>query len=144
MYTKRVVAPVLALMVAGTAFAISAPGAGSAVLQNQQPGPNQIIVVLSCSPNQGAGIRVNPFRRNLGANDTATWRSVGNYQGQYAIIPSGTFPWTLSNGGNSDGNGNVTGAPPAGGAPNGVYSYLVSFVCNGETVVLDPRMEVPR
>ncbi len=143
MYTKQVVAFALTLVVAAAALAMSVPSAGSEILQNQQPGPNQIIVVLTCTPNQGAGIRVNPFRRTLGATDTATWRRVGGFNGPYSIIPNEPFPWTLSNGGNSEGE-DVTGVPPAGGVPNGVYSYSVSFVCNGETVVLDPRMEVPR
>ena len=142
MNTKRVVVFALALAVAGTAFAMSAPRTGPEMLQNQNPGPNGIIVVLTCN-NNNVGIRVNPYRRTLDADDTATWRSVGNYQGQYSIIPDGTFPWTLSNGGNSD-NGQVTGTPPSGGVPDGTYSYSVSFVCNGETVVLDPRMQVPR
>lgn len=140
----RVVSSVLVVgvVVAASALAtaLQAPQSGQ---EGGQPGPNQIIVVLNCSPEMGGGIRVNPFRRHLASDATATWRRVGGYTGEYSIEPVGFFPWTLSNGGVSDANGEITGTPPEGGAPNGTFQYVVRFTCNGDEVVLDPRMEVP-
>ncbi len=37
----------------------------------------------------------------------------------------------------------VTGTPPSGGVGDGTYYYKVKFMCDGDEVVLDPRMDVP-
>lgn len=144
MRTKLVTGWLLMLVTAGATLALSARGvAGEATsaVEQEQGAPNQIIVVLNCSPQQGGGIRVNPYRRNLASDATATWTRVGGYQGPFTIEPVGFFPWELSNDGTSSG-GTVTGTPPEDGAPTGVFFYKVKFTCNGDEVVLDPRMEV--
>ena len=135
----------MVLLIAGTAVAASVRGMAPETLEAGRPrvqATQQIIVVLTCNQGQ-AGIRVNPYRRNLASNDDAKWRRVGGYNGSFTIEPAGTFPWTLSNGGTSDANGEVTGTPPSSGVSDGTYSYAVKFTCNGDEVVLDPRMEVP-
>ena len=146
MRTRPVMDWLQALTIAATATVLIAIG-GCAPSQEFQeferpPGDTEVIVVLTCTPN-GAGVRVNPFRRYIDAAETVTWTQVGSFLGEYTIAPDGDFPWSLSTGGTSS-RGQVEGTPPAAGVPEGEYRYLVRFTCNGEEVVLDPRMEVPR
>ena len=142
MRTRPVTLVLLALMITVAAMALIA--CSRMGLQDSPPGLNQIHVVLTCSTNQGAGIRVNPYRRDLDPGDIVTWRGVGSYKGAFTIEPYGHFPWSLDPPGGTSSDGDVTGTPPAGGVLEGEYRYLVRFTCNGEEVVLDPRMEVPR
>ena len=112
MLIRRVAFCSLLLVFAGSAFETNATGGVSEARPGHQaPGQDQIIVVMTCSQNQGAGVRVNPFRRHLASDATATFRQVGGYRGTYTIEPVDPFPWTLSNGGVSDGNGEVTATP---------------------------------
>jgi hypothetical protein len=136
-----------ALSIAATATILIATGGCGASQEelefDRPPGTTEVIVVLTCTSN-GAGVRVNPYRRDLDPEETVTWNRVGGYSGEYAIEPDGDFPWTLTPAGGTSSRGRVEGAPPAGGVDEGEYMYKVTFMCNGERVELDPRMEVPR
>ncbi len=141
---KRLAVMLMVLLIAGIALAASARGMASETLGAGRPevqATQRINVVLLCNAGQ-VGIQVNPYRRGLATNDTAEWSRPPGSNVTFTIEPVGNFPWALSNGGVSDGNGMVTGTPPTGGVANGTYSYTVRFTCDGDEVVLDPRMRV--
>ncbi len=145
MEMKRFAVLPLTLLIAGTAVAASVRGLAPETLEAGPPrvqATQPINVILTCNAGGQVGIRVNPFRHHLGRDDTATWQRVGGYNGNFEIEPVDNFPWTLSNGGTSQG-GEVTGTAPSGGVGDGTYYYKVKFMCDGDEVVLDPRMDVP-
>lgn len=127
------------------------PPQAPAVAPPRPPGTNEVVLTVTCPPEQanGAAFRVvvHPPTKWVDAGEDVVWtrekRGAGTHSRTFSITPANAslWPWTSSSTPLWTGDTAITGTAKDT-QDTSEQKYTITVGCNGDTIVIDPRMKV--